>query len=93
MNVPSPLVLSWSPLLLIGCLPSFEMLNLAASCLDNKNKIPLKVITSFSAVHFAMPSSSPQLGKIYFGSMVTKSLNFLPFMYADVFLGVFIQSW
>ena len=51
---------SWSPLLLIGvllkrCLPSFEVLNLAASCLDDENKILLKVIASFSAVRFALP--------------------------------------
>ena len=42
------------------CLPSFEvvnrLLNLAASCLDDENAIPLKVIASFSAVHFALPS-------------------------------------
>ena len=42
------------------CLPSFEvlncLLNLAASCLDDENKIPLKVMASFSAVRFALPS-------------------------------------
>ena len=42
------------------CLPSFEvlncLLNLAASCLDDENEIPLKVIVSFSAVRFALPS-------------------------------------
>ena len=45
------------------CLPSFEvlncllncLLNLAASCLDDKNEIPLKEITLFSAVRFALP--------------------------------------
>ena len=35
------------------CLPSFDVLNcwlnLMASCLDDENEIPLKVITSFSA--------------------------------------------
>ena len=40
------------------CLPSFEvlncLLNLAASCLDDENEILLKVIASFSAVHFAL---------------------------------------
>ena len=42
------------------CLPSFEVLNcllkLAASCLDAENEIPLKVIASFSAARFALPS-------------------------------------
>ena len=42
------------------CLPSFEvlncLLNLAASCVDDENEIPLKEIASFSAVHFALPS-------------------------------------
>ena len=42
------------------CLHSFEalncMLNLAASCLNDENEIPLKVIASFSAVRFALQS-------------------------------------
>ena len=42
------------------CLPSFEvlncLLNLAASCLDDENKIPLKEMASLSAVRFALPS-------------------------------------
>ena len=42
------------------CLPSFEvlncLLNLVASCLDDENEIPLKVIASFSASRFALPS-------------------------------------
>ena len=42
------------------CLPSFEvlncLLNLAESCLDDENVIPLMVKTSFSAVRFALPS-------------------------------------
>ena len=42
------------------CLPSFEvlncLLNLAASCVDDENEIPLKEIASFSAVRFALPS-------------------------------------
>ena len=29
------------------CLPSFNVLNLAASCLDDENEFPLKVIASF----------------------------------------------
>ena len=32
------------------------LLNLGASCLDDENEIPLKVIASFSAVRFALPS-------------------------------------
>ena len=43
-----------------GCLPSFEvlncLLNLAGSCLDDENEIPLKEIASFSPVRFALPS-------------------------------------
>ena len=39
------------------CLPSFEVLNcrlnLVASCLDDENEIPLKVIASFSTSRFA----------------------------------------
>ena len=42
------------------CLSSFEvlncLLNLVASCLDDANEIPLKVIASFSAPRFALPS-------------------------------------
>ena len=36
-------------------LPSFEVLNLEVSCLDDENEIPLMVIDSFSAVRFALP--------------------------------------
>ena len=42
------------------CLPSFDVLNcwlnLVASCLDDENEIPLKIIASFSASRFALPS-------------------------------------
>ena len=42
------------------CLPSFEvlncLLNLVASCLDDENEIPFKVIASFSVMRFALPS-------------------------------------
>ena len=42
------------------CPTSFEVLNywlnLLASCLDDENEIPLKVIASFSASRFALPS-------------------------------------
>ena len=37
--------------LLLNC-----WLNLVASCLDDENEIPLKVIASFSASRFALPS-------------------------------------
>ena len=67
------------------CLPSFEvlicLLNLAASCLDDENEILLKVIASFSAVRFALPSIPLivlySLVRSVFRSMFsTKSLNF-----------------
>ena len=67
------------------CLPSFEVLNswlnLVASCLDDENEIPLKVIASFSASHFALPSIPLKvlhsLVMSVFWSMVsTKSLHF-----------------
>ena len=32
------------------------IVDLVASCLDDENEIPLKVIASFSASHFALPS-------------------------------------
>ena len=66
------------------CLPSFEVLNcwlnLVASCLDDENEIPLKVIASFSASRFALPSIPlivlHSLGRSLFLSMVsTKSLH------------------
>ena len=61
MYVPSPIVSSWSPLLLLGfhlkkCVPSFEVLNMVASCLDDENEIPMKRIASFSAMRFALLS-------------------------------------
>ena len=67
------------------CLPSFEVLNcwlnLVASCLDNENEIPLKVIGSFSASRFALPSIPlivlHSLVRSVVWSMVsTKSLHF-----------------
>ena len=67
------------------CLPSFEVLNcwlnLVASCLDDENEIPLKVIASFSASRFALPSIPlvvlHSLVTSVFWSMVsTKSLHF-----------------
>ena len=67
------------------CLPSFEVLNcwltLVASCLDDENEIPLKVISSFSASCFALLSIPlivlHILVRSVFWSMVsTKSLHF-----------------
>ena len=67
------------------CLPSFEVLNcwlnLVASCLDDENEIPLKVISSFTASRFALPSIPlivlHSLVRSVFWSMVsTKSLHF-----------------
>ena len=67
------------------CLPSFKVLNcwlnLVASCLDDENEIPLKVIASFSASRFSL-SSIPfivfhSLVRSVFWSMVSpKSLHF-----------------
>ena len=52
-----------------------------ASCLDDENEIPLKVIASFSASRFALPSIPlivlHNLVRSVFWSMVsTKSLHF-----------------
>ena len=66
------------------CLSSFEVLNcwlnLVASCLDDENEIPLKVIASFSATRFGLPSIPlivlHSLVTSVFWSMVsTKSLH------------------
>ena len=38
------------------CLPSFEVLNWVASCLDDGNEIPFKALALFSASRFALPS-------------------------------------
>ena len=67
------------------CLPSFEVLNcwlnLVASCLDDENEIPLKVIASFSASRSSLPSIPLivfySLVRSVFWSMVsTKFLHF-----------------
>ena len=67
------------------CLPSFEvlncLLNLAASCLDDENKIPLMEIASFSAVRFALPSIPlivlhSLVISVLWSMFSTKSLNF-----------------
>ena len=62
MFAPSPMVSLVTNLVSLEevCLPSFEVLNcwlnLVASCLDYENEILLKVIASFSASRFALPS-------------------------------------
>ena len=72
------------------CLPSFDMLNLVAICLDDENEISLNVIASFSPSF----NSSPQLGDI---CLLVQSLNkispFLPCVCVDAVLDVIIQSW
>ena len=68
------------------CHPSIKvlncLLNLAASCLDDENEIPLKEISSFSAVRFALPSIPLIVLHILVISVLwskfsTKSLNLL----------------
>ena len=90
MFVPSPIFAAWSPSSLLGsllkkCVPSFEVLNcwlkLVASCLDDENEIPLKVIASFFGSRFALPSIPlivlHRLFRSVFSSTVsTKSLHF-----------------
>ena len=84
------------------CLPSFEVLNrwlnLVASCLDDENEIMLKVIASFSASCFALPSiplkSSPQLGQVcLLVHGFNKVSQFLPFVHTYTVLDSFIQYW
>ena len=67
------------------CLPSFEVLNcwlnLVASCFDDENEIPLKVIASFSASRLALPSIPLIVLHILVRSVLwsmvsTKSLHF-----------------
>ena len=78
------------------CLPSFEVLNcwlnLVASCLDDENEIPLKVIASFSAINSF--NSSPQLGQVcLLDHGFNKVSPFFPSVYTDTVLDGFIQSW
>ena len=67
------------------CLPSFDVLNcwlnLVASCLDDENEIPLKVIASFSASRFALPSIHlivlhSLVTSVFWSNVSTKSLHF-----------------
>ena len=83
-----PMVSSWFPSSLLWSLlkkyvcPALNCwLNFVASCLDDENEIPLKVIASFSASRFALPSITlivlHRLVRSVFWSMVsTKSLHF-----------------
>ena len=84
------------------CLPSFDVLNcwlnLVASCLDDENEIPLKVIALFSALRFALPSIPlivlhSLVTSVFWSKVSTKSLHFLPFVCVDAVLDVIIQSW
>ena len=73
------------------CLHSFEVLNcwlnLVASCLDDENEIPLKVIAAFSASRFALPSIPlivlHSLVRSVFWSMVSTVSPFLWYMHTD----------
>ena len=87
MSLPSPLVSRVTNRVPLEeeCLPSFEvlncLLNLAASCLDDENKIPLKVIASFSAMRFALPSIPlivlhSLVSSVFWSMFSTKSLRF-----------------
>ena len=67
------------------CLPSFGVLNcwlnLVASCLDDENEIPLKVIALFSASRFALPSIPlivlhSLVTSVFWSKVSTKSLHF-----------------
>ena len=67
------------------CLPSFDVLNcrlnLAAICLDDENELPLKVIASFYASRFALPSIPLMVlhnlvTSIFWSKVSTKSLYF-----------------
>ena len=78
------------------CLPSFDVLNgwlnMAASCLDDENALPINVIAMFSATNSF--NGSPQLGDI---CLLVQGLNkispFLSFVCVDAVLDVIIQSW
>ena len=83
------------------CPPSFEVLNcwlnLVASCLDDENEIQLKVIASFSASRFALPSIPlivlHSLVTTVFWFMVSTKSPFFPFVHTDTVLDDFIQFW
>ena len=73
------------------CLPSFDVvdcwLNLAASCLHDENELPLKVIVSFSASRFALPSIL-----LMVHHSLSTSPNLLHFVCVDAVLDVIILS-
>ena len=63
------------------CLPSFDVLNLVASCLNDENGIPLKVIASFSASRVALPSIPlivlhSLVASVFWSKVSTNSLHF-----------------
>ena len=83
------------------CLLSFDVLNcwlnLAASCLDDENKLPLKVIASFSASRFALPSISLMVlyslvTSVFWSKVSTKYPHFC-LLCVDAVLDVINQSW
>ena len=66
------------------CLPSFDVLNcwlnLTASCLEDEYELPLKVISSFSASRFALPSIPLMflhslVTSVFWSRVSTKSLS------------------
>ena len=63
------------------CLPNFEVLNLVANCLDDENEIPLRVIASFSALRFSLPSIpfivfNRLVTSVFWSKVSTKSLHY-----------------
>ena len=63
------------------CLPRFDVLNLDAICLDYENKLSLKVIASFSASRFPLPSIPLMVlhslvAYVFWSKVSTKSLHF-----------------
>ena len=69
------------------CLPSIGALNcwlkLAASCLGDENELPMKVIASFSASRFDLPSSPLMVfhilvTSVFWSKASTQSLNVCP---------------
>ena len=85
------------------CFPSFDVLNcwlnVAEICLDDENELLLKVIASFSASRFALPSIPLMMlhGLVTDIYLLVQGLNkisqFLPFVWVDAVLDVIIQSW
>ena len=83
------------------CLPSFDVLNcwlnVEASCLDDENELPLKVIASLSASCFAPPIPfkviHSMVTSVFWSKVSTKAIYFCTFVYVDTVLDVLIQSW